>query len=128
MSQLVESIISGLRGSGLDLRAIGDGWFALQNNASAPSPEAFLYLTEADSRKYLDGMSDEDVDGAFGEGVQPESARYSLIQLHLEEALRVGDDAPRYVVVEGESIRIFNKRDSLSKLPPGDYEWRAAPR
>lgn len=127
MSQLVESIISDLRSIGLDLRDMGDGWFALHDDAEASTPEVFLHLTNNDLAEYLGKMTDEDVDGAYGPGVGPDEARYSLTLTHLEEALLAGDDTPRYVIVDGGAINVFSEYDAKPHLPPGDYEWRAAP-
>lgn len=127
MSELVEQVVSSRRNSGLDLRDLDGGWFALHGEAAA-SPTAFLFLNDSDIRTYLDAMSAEDVDGAFGPNVELAQARYFLLLLHLEEAWETSSGSFRYVVIEQGSIRVFGKEDSLPVLPPGgDYQWRAAP-
>jgi hypothetical protein len=126
VSEFIERVVSDLRSTGLDLRGIGGEWFALHRSANT-SPSAFLHLNKSDVLAYLSAMTAEDVDGAFGPGVDIEKARYSLLLLHLEEALETGSSAFRYVFIERGDIRALGRGDSLPILPPDEYEWRAAP-
>jgi hypothetical protein len=124
MAQLAERIISDLCRNGLSLEDAGEGWFALYGDLGAGRPNAYLRLVDADMEKYLQGMSREDVDGAFGPDVTLDDARYRLSLIHLEESLLSHHEGVRFVVVEGTEIRILDGAPP-AVFPPGDYEWRA---
>ncbi|RIV36999.1 hypothetical protein D2L64_17235 [Micromonospora radicis] len=103
---------------------VGEDWFAFRDDADAGEPGAFLYLPVDDVERYLQAMRPEDVAGVFGPEVSLAEARYRLALVHVEENLLSHHSGIRYVVLDGEEIRIFDT-SAPADPPAGNYQWNA---